>query len=164
MSEVLGSGAGSGAAGSGAAALRGRGPGDPAWLEALLGQPGVHLIVDGYNVTKTAYGELTLEAQRTRLITGLRALAARSRAEVTCVFDGAAVPGPVPASSSRGVRVHFSQPGRTADEVIASFVAAEPPGRPLVVVSSDREVADAATRAHAAAVPSSALVALLGRA
>jgi hypothetical protein len=35
---------------------------EPAQLDQLLGLPRVHLVVDGYNVTKTGYGDLTLEA------------------------------------------------------------------------------------------------------
>ena len=42
----------------------------------------------------------------------------------------------------RGVRVLFSAPGEIADDVIRRLVAAEPEGRPLMVVSSDKEVAD----------------------
>jgi hypothetical protein len=41
---------------------------DPAVLDDLLALPQVHLVVDGYNVTKTGYGTLPLEAQRTRLV------------------------------------------------------------------------------------------------
>jgi predicted RNA-binding protein with PIN domain len=122
----------------------------------------VHLIVDGYNVTKTGYPSLSLEEQRSRLIASLRALAARTGAEVTCVFDGAGVVTGVPLGG-RQVRVHFTPPGRTADSAIATFAAAEPPGRTLVVVSTDREVMDAATRTGAVAVPSATLLALLGR-
>ena len=46
------------------------GPGrveDPAALDRLLALPSVHLLVDGYNVSKTGYGELTLSDQRDRL-------------------------------------------------------------------------------------------------
>jgi predicted RNA-binding protein with PIN domain len=146
----------------GAPAARGLGPGDAAYLDALLAVPTVHLVVDGYNVTKTGYPALSLEEQRSRLVAALRALAARTGAEVTCVFDGANVAA-VSGLGSRHVRVHFTPAGRTADEAIATFVAAEPPGRPLVVVSSDREVADAARRSGATAVPSATLLALLGR-
>ena len=60
-------------------------------------------------------------------------LAARSGAEVTCCFDGAAVLGRVPASSVRGVRVLFSKPGEIADELIRRLVRAEPTGRAVVV-------------------------------
>src|SRR5262249_34595728 len=39
-----------------------------ATLEKMLGTPNVHLVVDGYNVTKTGYGEQALADQRSRLI------------------------------------------------------------------------------------------------
>ena len=135
---------------------------DPALLDALLRVPATHLIVDGYNVTKTGYGELPLERQRERLLSGLGGLAARTRAEVTCVFDGATQPGPLAAGGPRGVRVLFSDPGVTADEVIRRLAHAEPEGRPLVVISADREVVEGVERAGATALPSTALLALLG--
>jgi predicted RNA-binding protein with PIN domain len=135
---------------------------DPERVDRLLGLPRVHLVVDGYNVTKTGYGELPLAAQRARLSQGLGALAARTGAEVTCVFDGAARPPAMPPAP-RGVRVLFSPPGETADDVIRRLVAAEPPGRPVVVVSSDREVAADAGRTGAYAVPSTLLLRRLDR-
>ena len=52
----------------------------------------MHLIVDGYNLTKTGYGELTLAEQRSRLVSSLGPLAARTAAEVTVAFDGTAAP------------------------------------------------------------------------
>ncbi|WP_443613674.1 NYN domain-containing protein [Actinomadura madurae] len=39
---------------------------DPQLLDRLLTLPQVHLVVDGYNVTKTGYGELPLSDQRSR--------------------------------------------------------------------------------------------------
>ncbi len=137
---------------------------DPAVLDDLLALPQVHLIVDGYNVTKTGYGSLPLEAQRSRLVGGLSSLAARSGAEVTVCFDGAALTGPVPSLTSRTVRVLFSRPGETADELIRRLARAEPQGRPLVVVSSDREVADGVRAVGARAVPATALLRRLERA
>nr|WP_084219231.1 NYN domain-containing protein [Spirillospora albida] len=137
---------------------------DPQLLDRLLTLPRVHLIVDGYNVTKTGYGELPLSDQRRRLLSGLGGLAAQTRAEVTCVFDGAELEGPVATGAPRGVRVLFSDPGRTADELIGELVRAEPDGRAVVVVSSDREVADAARRAGARPVPSPLLLRRLARA
>ena len=141
------------------------GPGrveDPAALDRLLALPSVHLLVDGYNVTKTGYGELTLADQRDRLVGQLGALAARTGAEVTVVFDGAGVIA-VPTAAARGVRVLFSEPGVLADDVIRAVVAAEPEGRPVVVVTSDRAVADSVRRRGAHPVPSAVLLARLGR-
>ncbi|MFD0686871.1 NYN domain-containing protein [Actinomadura fibrosa] len=137
--------------------------GDPQLLDRLLTLPQVHLVVDGYNVTKTGYGELPLSDQRNRLLSGLGGLAAQTRAEVTCVFDGAELEAPVAIGAPRGVRVLFSRPGQTADELIGDLVRAEPEGRAVVVVSSDREVADAARRAGARPAPSTLLLRRLGR-
>ncbi len=136
---------------------------DPALLEQLLMLPRVHLIADGYNVTKTAWPGLSLEQQRERLIGGLAPLAARSGAELTVVFDAAdKVERPV-VNRPRGVRVLFSPVGVIADDVIRDLVAAEPRGRPLIVVTSDQEVVRDVTRAGARAVGAAALVRLLGR-
>jgi predicted RNA-binding protein with PIN domain len=149
------------AAAPGPAVLSARGD-DPELFDRLLGLPRVHLVVDGYNVTKTGYGELPLAAQRSRLIQGLGALAARTGAEVSAVFDGAARPPAMPPAP-RGVRVLFSAPGELADDVIRRLVAAEPAGRPVVVVSSDREVADDVSRAGAYALGSPLLLRRLDR-
>jgi hypothetical protein len=115
---------------------------DPARLTAWAGLPGAHLVVDGYNVTKTGFPELSLSDQRDRLTRSLSAFAARTSAEVTAVFDGAAVSTARPPA--RGVRVLFSPPGVLADTVIGDLVRAEPTGRVVIVVTSDREVADRA--------------------
>ncbi|MEU4447491.1 NYN domain-containing protein [Actinosynnema sp. NPDC050801] len=135
---------------------------DPAALDRLLALPAVHLIVDGYNVTKTGYPELSLSNQRDRLVHQLAVLAARTGAEVTLVFDGAGVVA-VPTTAPRGVRVLFSDPGVLADDVIRALVTAEPEGRPVVVVTSDRAVADSVRRRGAHPVPSAVLLARLGR-
>jgi len=135
---------------------------DPAALDRLLALPTVHLVVDGYNVTKTGYPDLTLSAQRDRLAGALATLSARTGAEVTVVFDGAAVVA-VPVATTRGVRVLFSDPGVPADDVIRAIVAAEPQGRPVVVVTSDRAVADSVRGNGAHPVPSAVLLARLNR-
>ncbi|GAA3578863.1 NYN domain-containing protein [Amycolatopsis ultiminotia] len=147
-------------------ARSGLGPGgripDVAALDRHLALPNVHLIVDGYNVTKTGYPELALADQRDRLAHQLSALAARTSAEVTVVFDGAGVLS-VPASVPRGVRVLFSERGVLADDVIRALVSAEPKGRPMVVATSDRAVADSVRANGAHPVPSAVLVSRLGR-
>jgi predicted RNA-binding protein with PIN domain len=134
---------------------------DPALLDELLALPQVHLIVDGYNVTKTAWPSMPLHSQRQRLVTALGVLVAQRRVEVTVVFDGAEMSGPVQLNPPRGVRVRFSPPGVIADDVIRQLVRAEPPGRPLVVVSSDREVHESVAASGARPVSAAALLARL---
>ncbi|MGW0625693.1 NYN domain-containing protein [Streptomyces sp. NPDC002758] len=131
---------------------------DPAILDQLLALPQAHLVVDGYNVTKTGYPQMPLEKQRLRLLGQLSQLAAQTGAEVTCVFDGAELAAPVLLAPPRGVRVLFSKPGVTADELIRQLVRAEPPGRPVIVVSTDREVADGIAKAGARPVASAVLL------
>ncbi|WP_234542620.1 NYN domain-containing protein [Streptomyces shenzhenensis] len=131
---------------------------DPAILDQLLALPQAHLVVDGYNVTKTGYPQMPLEKQRLRLLGQLSQLAAQTGAEVTCVFDGAELVAPVLLAPPRGVRVLFSKPGVTADELIRQLVRAEPPGRPVIVASTDREVADGVARAGARPVASAMLL------
>jgi predicted RNA-binding protein with PIN domain len=127
----------------------------------LLTLPRAHLIVDGYNASIAGYGGLPLSDQRRLLVDGLAAIAARTSAEITCCFDGAEVESRG-QRLERGVRVLFSDPGMTADELIRRLVSAEPPGRVLIVVSTDAEVAQRAAAAGANSVPSAALLRLLG--
>jgi len=135
---------------------------DPGRLDQLLALPRAHLIVDGYNVTKRGFAEMSLEHQRKRLITGLGGIAAQTGDEITVVFDGAErVHGLPPAP--RGVRVLFSRKGDTADELIRQLVRAEPAGRPIVVISSDREVADGVRRHGAYPMGADSLLRRLSR-
>ncbi len=133
---------------------------DVAALDRLLALPAVHLIVDGYNVTKTGYSDLPLADQRERLAHQLAALASRTGAEVTVVFDGADVVS-VPTAGPRGVRVLFSEAGVQADDVIRALVEAEPRGRQLVVATSDRAVVRSVLQEGAYAVASTVLLARL---
>lgn len=136
---------------------------DPALLDQLLSMPRVHLIVDGYNVTKNAWPDTSLEIQRDRLLGGLAPLATRTGAEVTVVFDAAdKVERPL-VKRPRGVRVLYSPYGVIADDVIRELVAAEPGGRPVVVVTSDQAVVQDVRRAGARVVAAVALSRLLAR-
>ncbi|WP_066589072.1 NYN domain-containing protein [Cellulomonas timonensis] len=140
---------------------RGREVHDPALLDDLLGLPHAHLVVDGYNVSKAAYPQLALAEQRRRLLDALANIAARTGVEVTCCFDGQ--PGHTGAAAApRNVRVLFSV-GEIADDLIRQIVRAEPPGRVVVVVTSDQEVASDVQAAGAWAVPSQTLLARLAR-
>jgi predicted RNA-binding protein with PIN domain len=134
---------------------------DVSALDRLLAMPNVHVIIDGYNVTKTGYGELSLAEQRTRLIGAVAALVAQRGVETTVVFDGGERPPAQPAVP-RGVRVLFSSPDEIADDLIRRLVANEPPGRPIVVVTSDRQVVSDTSRYGAWSVPSRVLLDRLG--
>jgi predicted RNA-binding protein with PIN domain len=136
---------------------------DPGLLEELLRLPKAHLVIDGYNVTKTTWPELPLDRQRDRLITGVAALLARTGAEMTVVFDAAETRNRPLVSPPRGVRVRFSPYGVIADDVIRDIVAAEPPGRQVVVASSDQAVARDVVAAGFRVVASAALASLLRR-
>jgi predicted RNA-binding protein with PIN domain len=135
---------------------------DPALLRRLIDLPRVHLIVDGYNVTKAAWPELPLDRQRSRLVRGLNALVVGKGIETTVVFDGADLAHPPAVTAPKAVRVRFSPPGVIADDLIRQLVEAEPVGRPVVVVSTDREVARTVTKKGARAVASLALIRALG--
>lgn len=151
---------------AGVVALRARGGREPAVVDAALGVPGVHVIIDGYNVTKTGYGDVALAAQRSRLLAGLGALVSRQpvAVELTCVFDGtAATVRPVATVVPRGVRVLFSAVGELADHLIIRLVRAEPTGRPVAVVTNDKEVVEHVEAAGARALSSEALLARLDR-
>jgi predicted RNA-binding protein with PIN domain len=134
-----------------------------ALLEQYLAMPRARLLVDGYNLTKTAWPTAPLEAQRTRLVSALAPLVARTRAETTVVFDAADTDHRPPVHAPRGVRVLFSPRGVIADDVLRDLVAAEPAGRVVVVVTDDRAVAEDVARGGARVVSPVALVELLAR-
>ena len=95
-------------------------------VRELLALPRMHLIVDGYNVTRAEWDDVTLEAQRNRLLRGLAPLVAQTGAEITVVFDGTNAETRPLVRPPRGVRVLFSPRGVLADDVIRDLVAAEP--------------------------------------
>ncbi|MDN4160717.1 NYN domain-containing protein [Nocardioides abyssi] len=132
-------------------------------LEQYLAMPRARLIVDGYNVSKNVWPTSPLEAQRIRLVNGLAPLVARTGVDTTVVFDAAqAGLGARPVvAAPRGVRVYFSPEGTIADDVIRDLVAAEPPGRVVVVVTGDQAVLADITRAGARGASVDALAALI---
>jgi predicted RNA-binding protein with PIN domain len=89
------------------------------------------------------------------------ALVAQRGAEATVVFDGGERPPAQPAVP-RGVRVLFSAPDEIADDLIRRLVANEPAGRPIVVVTSDRQVVSDTARQGAWSTPSQVLLDRLG--
>lgn len=117
----------------------------PAAAHHLLRLPGVIVLVDGYNVAKTAWTDVSLEEERRRLVQLLERVHLRTRADFLVVFDGSGPTGAPPGQArSRTVRIRFSPAGVPADDVVRDLVDKLPADRPVVVVSSDREVAEGA--------------------
>lgn len=139
----------------------GRSADTPGQLADYLALPGVHMLVDGYNVTKTGYPELALADQRDRLVRSLAGLGAQISAEITVVFDGSGVSAPAP--QRRGVRVLFSPAGISADDVLRQLVGAEPRGRAVLVVTSDGEILRDVTAAGTYTASSALLLGYLAR-
>jgi predicted RNA-binding protein with PIN domain len=127
----------------------------------LVTSSSVMVVVDGYNLARSAWTGLAPEEERRRTVVLLEELRARSGAAVVVVFDGrdhVVAPG-----ASRSVRVRFSATGETADEAIADLVGSLPPSQPVVVVSSDREVAADARRHGATVLEPQAFLDAVGR-
>ena len=113
--------------------------GSEAAAEHLLRHPGVLVLVDGYNVAKTGWPSLSLDAQRDRCVEAAERLARRWGTLIHVVFDGADVVG-AHSSARRLVKVQFSPAGVLADDVLRAEVRAIDPDRPVVVVTDDRAV------------------------
>jgi predicted RNA-binding protein with PIN domain len=121
----------------------------------------VVLLVDGYNVAMRAWPDLTVLAdQRARLLDRLAGLHATKRTEVVVVFDGTAS-GEVGASKAQPAHVVFTSTGVTDDEEILRRIQHIPRERPVVVATSDREVAEGARRNGANSISAEQLLAVI---
>jgi predicted RNA-binding protein with PIN domain len=134
----------------------------PEAIDAMLRRPGVAVVIDGYNVSMTAWPELSVAEQRDRLVSAVAEMALRTRAAVTVVFDGADV-GRVTPPRRPGVRVVFSPPGEKADPVVVREITALPLLTPVLAVSSDQWVRVHSEQQGARAVASDAFLAALRR-
>lgn len=135
--------------------------GSPEADRHLLGDPANLVVVDGYNLARTAWSGLRPEEERQRTVQLLEEVQARSGGQVLVVFDGDdAVVAPV---ASRRVRIRFSATGQTADDAIVDLLDALAPTTPAVVVSSDRAVVRDARSLGAATMSSAAMLAAAGR-
>lgn len=132
-------------------------------LAHVLAMPRARLLVDGYNVSKAAWPDSTLEAQRIRLLGLLAPLVAQSGVETTVVFDGHRNTHRPVTSAPRGITVAFSPHGVIADDVLVDYVEAEPRGRVVVLVTSDQGLAGRARRLGARVVGAATLIELLAR-
>ena len=93
-------------------------------------------IVDGDNLLGT-WGRKRSDGERRRLAHDVARLARQEARRIVLVFDG-----PSPPVGSLGHDVHFSGPGRTADELILEILGAQADRRGWVAVTEDRSLAD----------------------
>lgn len=118
----------------------------------------MHIVIDGYNLIRRSahFGALDLQdlqAGREALIDALAAYKKIKAFEITVVFDGtAAAPGMPHRDKLKGIVLHYSRSGETADAVIKRMARSQK--QKLLVVSSDHEIADYAA-ANGAGVVSS---------
>jgi predicted RNA-binding protein with PIN domain len=134
----------------------------PETLAEWLSTPHVHLLVDGYNVSKAegGFGDLALEAQRTRLIQEVSKVARKYSIRATVIFDGSHV-APGTSRRSRGpVEVEYSRPEEIADDHLIARLEGLPK-HPVVVTTNDKELQGRAARLGATIARSTQLLALI---
>lgn len=135
---------------------------DVATLQHLLKVPGIHVVIDGYNVAKLGWPSVSLVQQRDRCIDAAEGLASRWGTRIHVVFDGATVPG-ASTTARRLVRVSYSPEGVLADDVIRREVGAIDASVPVLVITNDKAVLRDVKAMGANTVPSDAAVALARR-
>ena len=117
------------------------------------------IVIDGYNLA-WAMGDTGRRLQRGDLAGArdllIQVLADRlgdRRLQTTVVFDAREPPEHLPRqTTSRGIRILFAVDQPSADELIIELIEADADPRHLLVVSSDRQIRDAARRHRATAI------------
>jgi YacP-like NYN domain len=127
----------------------------------LIANTDLAMVVDGYNVAKLAFPRASLIQQREQLLDIADEIQARFGTQILVVFDGADI-GPTAAPRHR-VAVKFSAAGVTADDLIVSWVTAEPLDQAVVVVTSDNAVRNACNLLGTHLLHSAAFLAAAGR-
>ncbi|MEA3470903.1 MAG: NYN domain-containing protein [Thermodesulfobacteriota bacterium] len=119
----------------------------------------MHIIIDGYNLIRQSdslrrFERLGLEKGREELIKRLAPYRKLKGHRITVVFDGW-IGGHLREERQRegGIHIIYSRRGEKADEVIKR-IAGKRSGEELVVVTSDREIAEAVERSGGVAIPS----------
>jgi predicted RNA-binding protein with PIN domain len=118
----------------------------------------VHVVVDGYNLIRQSVAlrseeELALELGREALLEHLRLYKRTKGHRITVVYDAASKPLLAEErTQQKGIRVIYSGQGETADSVIKRICRNE--GNKVLVVSSDRELANYAEAQGSAVIDS----------
>lgn len=128
----------------------------------------MHILIDGYNLIRQSAAfrrldRLSLEAGRNALIHSLAAYKKQTGHRVTVVFD-AREGGFLTEERDRhgGIHCLYSRKGETADDLIKRMI--EGRKEEFVVVTSDRDIADFASRRGVAAIASPVFESRLQRA
>lgn len=126
----------------------------------------MHIIIDGYNLIRQSdclrqiEKKNGLEQGRLSLIRIAASYRQQKGHRITIVFDGWMGDSPVEHRDRMGgVDIFYSRRGEKADDLIKRL--AEKPCEELVVVTSDRSIADHVTRRGGTAVPSPVFFAIL---
>ena len=117
-----------------------------------------HIIIDAYNLIHRVKDlrqilEQNLERSRTVLLSRLETYRQKKHVQITVVFDGDNV-GENPVRTVSGLRVIFSRNSKKADPIIKDMVRRSKKRASILVVSSDRSVADYARSMGARSMPS----------
>ena len=134
----------------------------PETLTEWLSAPNVHLLVDGYNVSKAegGFGDLSLATQRDLLLQAVGKVARRHKIKATVVFDGSNIP-PGTSRRARGpVEVEYSRADEIADDHLIARLE-DLPRFPVVVATNDKELQGRAARLGATIATSNQLLALI---
>jgi len=128
----------------------------------------MHIIIDGYNLIRQSdilrrYERISLKEGRNALIRGISLYKKQRAHKVTVVFDGWQG-GPFEEERDKlsGIDIIYSRKGEKADEVIKRMVQER--AEEIVVVTSDRDIADFVSRRGGTAISSQEFDELMGRA
>lgn len=135
--------------------------GSPEADRHLVSGSGATVVVDGYNLARTAWSRSEPRDERRRTVALLEEAAARWGTTIIVVFDG--VDDAASPAASRFVAVRYSSTGQTADAYIAAWLHEAASDRPVVVVSTDREVVEDAEVQGAGTLSSAAFLTAVGR-
>ena len=118
----------------------------------------IHIIIDGYNLIRqsallSGLDRQDLQLGRDALVDLLAAYKKIKPHKITVVFDGTEQHSLYPSRDrAKGIEIRFSQGGKSADDLIRRMARREQ--FKALVVSSDREVINAAESAGATAMES----------
>ena len=142
----------------------------PETLDAWLKTPGITLLVDGYNVTRShsGFGHLGLEQQRERLRELLKKLSNRLKTTTVLVWDGGEVAPGTKRPKAGYLTEEYSEPDRSgtgtdkdrADRHIEQLLK-DLPLDPVVLATNDRGLQDEAREQGATIASSDQILALL---